>query len=313
MLRRSESSISWSMPTCRLLLLDADAEQLALQVDWPGYGIELAGWGAGAADAMLIECLQPDVLLIDMALVVELGPAFVSALRLGPPQLKLIALSSSDSFVYTQRAIQLGVMEYLLKPAPAGAALAAVLRARERLAVERTERLALRSQMLAALAGADAISQAHITQAALALERCRTLDEIRDCLGSVLSFAESQAAGQNSEPAPQRPVDMACAFIKQNLHRDISLDDVAGELHFSASYLASVFKKAIGKTVVEYITQLKMERAASLLRDPQAKIGRIAEALGYSDRRYFSELFRRYSSCTPSKYRERLLGHSERM
>jgi two-component system response regulator YesN len=143
-------------------------------------------------------------------------------------------------------------------------------------------------------------------------EEGRSLAELEARVSHLIIEQVSQIATQR-QAKNKSAVERATEFIQANLHREISLDDVAGELHFTSSYLANLFKKATGETVVEYISRLKMERAAELVCDPDIKIGTIAQTLGYNDRRYFSELFRRKFGCTPSEYRERFwLGRRQR-
>jgi two-component system, response regulator YesN len=139
------------------------------------------------------------------------------------------------------------------------------------------------------------------------IEACQKLSELRELITHVLMGYAQQVSEQHGGKH-KTPVERATEFIRANLHREISLDDVASHLSFTSGYLAHIFKKATGQTVVEYIYRLKMERAAELLCDPDAKIASIAGALGYGDRRYFSELFRRHFNCTPSQYREKYLA-----
>jgi two-component system response regulator YesN len=139
------------------------------------------------------------------------------------------------------------------------------------------------------------------------IENCPYLSQLKvimlDILSEYANQVEIQRSGKNKSP-----VDRAIEFIQTNLHRDISLDDVAAYTNFTAGYLAHIFKKATGQTVLEFISQHKMQRAAEMVCNPDAKITAVAQLLGYSDRRYFSELFRRHFGCTPSEYRERFLA-----
>jgi len=138
----------------------------------------------------------------------------------------------------------------------------------------------------------------------LPTEESRHRAELEARLSVLITEQADQIVAQR-QTKNKSAVERATDFIQANLHREISLDDVAEQLHFTPSYLANLFKKATGETVVEYISRLKMERAAELVCDPDSKIATVAQVLGYNDRRYFSELFRRKFGCTPSEYRER--------
>ncbi|MCY1251201.1 HTH-type transcriptional activator Btr [compost metagenome] len=73
----------------------------------------------------------------------------------------------------------------------------------------------------------------------------------------------------------------------------------------SESNFSRLFKKQTGVSFVEYLTQLRMEKAKELLLRPDEKVYEIALAVGYQDSRYFSQIFRKYTGDTPSEYRSR--------
>ena len=86
-------------------------------------------------------------------------------------------------------------------------------------------------------------------------------------------------------------VNRAKEFIRGNYHTDISLEDVAAHVHMSTSYFSSVFKKEEGITFIKYLTNFRLSRAKTLLKDSMYNIGEIAEQVGYSDTKYFTKLF----------------------
>ncbi len=340
--------------------------------NWSEHDVEYAGSAANGVEALaLLEDVEPDIAITDISMPLMDGLSFAEKALDRFPQLKIIILSGYDQFDYAQKAIRLGVLEYLTKPIKIEQIIEAVLKARDRLVTERAQEIELESLrrqgrgfhepidptsryperverdiLLAIKAGAEpalvkgidaffcalnadpgylrtasfelltvatrALAEAGVeTQAATPfaaqLNRARTLDELKATLSVILSdYArqiDAMVRAQN-----RGPVDLALQFIHEHLHEEISLNDVAEAIHFTAGYLAHLFKKATGETVVEYISRLKMERAANLICAPDAKIGAVAQALGYSDRRYFSELFRRYYGYSPSEYREKFVS-----
>jgi len=94
-------------------------------------------------------------------------------------------------------------------------------------------------------------------------------------------------------------------FIEEHFHEDISLHEIAGSIPMSESNFSRLFKKQMGVSFVEYLTQLRMEKAKELLRRPDEKVYEIALAVGYQDSRYFSQIFRKYTGDTPSEYRNK--------
>ena len=86
----------------------------------------------------------------------------------------------------------------------------------------------------------------------------------------------------------------------------LSAEAVCSYLHFSPSYLRSLFKQQTGQTIISYITKVRMERAQALLAEGQLKNSGIAERVGYTDPHYFSYCFKRYFGMTPAEMRTKL-------
>ncbi|KEQ23930.1 response regulator [Paenibacillus tyrfis] len=105
-------------------------------------------------------------------------------------------------------------------------------------------------------------------------------------------------------------VSEAKAFIEQNLLQPIGLSAVADYVGVSPNYFSGLFKRETGISFVEYVTDLKLAQAKDWLEDAAIPIYEIAERLGYHDRKYFREIFKKKNGITPSEYREQRLGTS---
>ena len=68
-------------------------------------------------------------------------------------------------------------------------------------------------------------------------------------------------------------------------------------------YISEVFRQKTGELLIDYITRVKMARAARLLSQSTRKTYEIALQLGYRDTEYFSRLFKKHMVVTPSEYR----------
>jgi len=100
----------------------------------------------------------------------------------------------------------------------------------------------------------------------------------------------------------------AVAFIKKNYHnKDISLQKVAEEVALNRYYFSHIFKDELKITFVEYLTKVKMEASAKLLKNRNLNINQIAYAVGYQDPNYFSKVFKRYMKTSPIEYRAKIL------
>ena len=86
---------------------------------------------------------------------------------------------------------------------------------------------------------------------------------------------------------------------------EISLNTVAAGVGMSPSYFSSVFSREMGKTFVEYLTGIRMDKAKELLMCSSMKTSEIGYEVGYKDPHYFSYLFKKTQGCSPKEYRAR--------
>ena len=109
---------------------------------------------------------------------------------------------------------------------------------------------------------------------------------------------------QNDTPAA-RCGRMAVEYVNEHYaDSDLKLPDLLEHLGVSRSYFSTVFKEKTGQSFVEYLTNLRMEKAKEFLRETGLCTYEIAERIGFADPHYFSLTFRRREGMTPKQYRE---------
>lgn len=93
-------------------------------------------------------------------------------------------------------------------------------------------------------------------------------------------------------------------WLKLNYGSQLSVADISRRFGYHPAYLTSIFKKATGYTVLEYIHRQRIRAAANLLlTPPRLTLSKISEMVGFHDEKYFMKLFRRYEGMTPTAYR----------
>lgn len=97
-------------------------------------------------------------------------------------------------------------------------------------------------------------------------------------------------------------IDQAKAYIAANFQSDIGVDDVAAHLNISRSHLMSSFKKSVGLTFTQYLTQLRIETAKRLLHSQS--VTETAFEVGFSNSNYFSTVFKKQTGMTPKAYQQ---------
>lgn len=95
----------------------------------------------------------------------------------------------------------------------------------------------------------------------------------------------------------------AVAWIQEHFDEAVNLEKVAENAGISSRYLRKYFSEVMGKTCIQYITELRMEKAKHLLWETNKSILDIAIETGYENAQYFSRVFRRSEGITPQKYR----------
>lgn len=94
-------------------------------------------------------------------------------------------------------------------------------------------------------------------------------------------------------------------IMKTYMSENISLNSIAAEVGMSPSYFSSIFSREEGKTFVEYLTEIRMDKAKELLMCSSLKTSEIGYEVGYKDPHYFSYIFKKTQHCTPKEFRTR--------
>ncbi|MER5221775.1 substrate-binding domain-containing protein [Streptomyces flaveus] len=108
----------------------------------------------------------------------------------------------------------------------------------------------------------------------------------------------AQAAGRN-----RALVHQALVCLQTHYRRRISRWQIAQAVGVSADHLGRLFHQQYGLTVWEYLTRLRIQRACEQLRGSEDSIQSVARAVGFTDRAYFSRVFRRVTGVAPHAYR----------
>jgi len=99
-------------------------------------------------------------------------------------------------------------------------------------------------------------------------------------------------------------IDKALKYINENYTNDISLDDISMKIDVTPYYFSRIFKEEMGVNFIEYVTDLRINKAKELLADDSYSMKEICKLVGYSDPNYFSRTFRKHEGVSPSEYRE---------
>ena len=103
-------------------------------------------------------------------------------------------------------------------------------------------------------------------------------------------------------------IQKAIQYMKNNLHKRLSLEDIASHTGYSPSRFGQVFLKKTGQPPLNYFNQLKIQKACQLLDFSELKIKEIASELGFYDQYYFSKVFFKQIGESPTQYKKHHKG-----
>lgn len=129
-----------------------------------------------------------------------------------------------------------------------------------------------------------------------------------DCLSELFSISLSllsrTAAYFTQESGQSDTVEDVIAWLKKHFTEELSLQQLADQVHFSASYLSAQILKKTGMTYSSYLGYLRTEKARELLLQTDLRVMDIASACGYKDSSYFNRIFHRKYGTSPEQYRK---------
>jgi len=97
-------------------------------------------------------------------------------------------------------------------------------------------------------------------------------------------------------------------LVHAKMEDDLSLDEMAHSVGLSTAHFARMFRKSTGQTPHQFVLRQKLERAKSILRDPDARVLDVAVSCGFKTQQHFAQAFREVLGVSPTEYRQDLIG-----
>ena len=93
-------------------------------------------------------------------------------------------------------------------------------------------------------------------------------------------------------------------YLRENVERKLTLDELSAHFHYSVSHLSALFQKQTNHSPIDYFIRLKIQKACQYLELTNMKMNQIHSRLGFEDAAYFSRVFTKIMGVSPSKYRQ---------
>lgn len=128
---------------------------------------------------------------------------------------------------------------------------------------------------------------------------------------AILSYAQkilqkiSRYLSANQTGSGHRAVLEVLDYIERHYQEDIGLNELASHAGMSTAYLSVLFKAEVGESFIKYLTELRVKKAKSLLKEGH-KVKDVSDMVGYSNYRYFCDIFKKQTGQTPHEYKENI-------
>lgn len=130
---------------------------------------------------------------------------------------------------------------------------------------------------------------------------------IRRALGQIEAERRLTAMAPADDDLPNTQMGQLMAqvkkYLRENYMYELSLDSIGDILHISPAYLSTQFKKYLHVGFLDYLTEVRIQAACELLRDPLRPTAEVAGMVGYEDASYFARAFKKKTGLTPTQYR----------
>ena len=116
-------------------------------------------------------------------------------------------------------------------------------------------------------------------------------------------IARTMARAHFLGDAPAHPIEVCMMYMRHNFSRYITIQQLADLIHVSRSHLNKLFTQRIGMTPMQYLTDIRLDAAKSLLTTSRQSISDIAAQVGFNSPKYFCYAFHRGTGLSPRDFR----------
>lgn len=243
---------------------------LSKLLPWAKYHCEMVGTASSGEEALeLVRHTKPDIVFTDIRMPGMDGLTLIAALHSEYPHLQITILSGHPDFEYAQRAIRLGVTNYILKPSKM-------------------------NELEDALAGMVAKLDAQQHHPAPLPEKP--------------AAQTAPSPDDNGEVAGNFIIHNATRYIEKHYAEKLTLPEVAEKVYVSQWHLSKLIAKNTGQSFSDLLNGVRIREAKKLLQNPAYKIWEVSEKVGFSDVTHFSRIFKKMENCSANEYRNHLLN-----
>lgn len=141
------------------------------------------------------------------------------------------------------------------------------------------------------------------TNAYYILLQKENIDDISDYFKNIITKTSLYISDAYKEKN-NRHIEDIVKILNVDCGNSTSLNIIAEQLHMNPSYISRLFKEKTGKSFTEYLTNIRLEKAKTILLETDLKVEEIGKSLGYNKSYYFIKLFKEHTGSTPGDFRK---------
>ncbi|MDR0495240.1 MAG: helix-turn-helix domain-containing protein [Treponema sp.] len=134
------------------------------------------------------------------------------------------------------------------------------------------------------------------------IQEAKTVEELAATLHGIVENIAAQIASFQGIPHALA-MRKAETYIRENLTRKISLNEISKVAGLSAPYFSTIFKEEMGENFSRYINRLRVEKASKMILETNLSLSEISAACCFEDQSWFSKIFKAFTGISPGKYR----------
>ena len=250
-------------------------EGLSRAISWKNWNCEVIGTASDGLEGMeLINKVKPDIIFSDICMPGLDGLTMIAGLKSQHPNMEITILTGFRDFDYAQRAIQLGVTRFLLKPS-------------------KMEELEEAVEKMTSNLKANNISPEHEDIPVTNMDENSVTGESIDDSDEVLV----------DSPAGSFIVNNALGYMEENYMYKLKLADVAEKCFVSQWHLSKLLNRYKEQSFSDILNNIRIDKAKEMLSDPTLRIGDVAESVGFMDMAHFSRVFKKQVGMSANEYR----------
>lgn len=231
-----------------------------------GLNLKIVGVAQDGIDALnLIKAEKPDIVLVDINMPFLNGFSLIEESIQIVPECIIIIITGYDEFKYAQKAVRLGIFDYLLKPIDHMELYDVMVKAMNESCKKTRERHLV-----------------ELLEKELDENRQHSKKESNNIITEVTNYLKQNYNDGN-----------------------LNLKDVAEKFYINPSHLTRIMKSRLGLSFIEYLTELRLNHAIKILETAEndVLIYEVAKMVGYNSQHYFSRIFKNKTGFSPKEYR----------